>query len=229
MPTMTIEVPGAISRRFEVLAATSGKTVQHVVREALDAFASSSKSRRAIAKELRSPENLARSGYSMADLGWLEGYKGQTVDELLLFESTEGVVQILIALEAAIRARVEAEGPLKMTGVERMLLATMAFHGEVNNGGYKQFFTNSSRRYAPAMPDDLFRIGCPEIADITQRALDALQLPKQNVAAIEAAMSEPNQERDRALNRCDIEFYERNELLDRLFAYVKANQNGIRS
>ena len=53
----------------------------------------------------------------MADLGWLEGYKGQTVDELLLFESTEGVVQILIALEAAIRARVEAEGPLKMTGV----------------------------------------------------------------------------------------------------------------
>jgi hypothetical protein len=34
--------------------------------------------------------------------------------------------------------------------------------------------------------------------------------------------------RDRALNRCDIAFSERAELSERLFAYVKAQQAGIR-
>jgi hypothetical protein len=99
---------------------------------------------------------------------------------------------------------------------------------EVNNGGYKQFFRNSSRRCAPAMVSDLVRIGCTEIADITQQALDSLGLPKVGAAEIEAAMAREDVERDRAIERCDIAFYERTELSERLFAYVKAHPDGIR-
>ena len=57
--------------------------------------------------------------------------------------------------------------------------------------------------------DDLVRIGCPEIADITQRALDSVGISDWSVPAIDAAMDEESLERDRALNRCDIAFHER--------------------
>jgi hypothetical protein len=57
--------------------------------------------------------------------------------------------------------------------------------------------------------------------------LDALDLPKLSVAEIEAAMARENVQRNRALKRCDIAFYERGELSERLFAYVKAHQAGI--
>ena len=46
-------------------------------------------------------------------------------------------------------------------------------------------------------------------------------------ANAEAAMARESVQRDRALKRCDIAFYERGELSDRLFAYVKAHQAGI--
>jgi hypothetical protein len=131
------------------------------------------------------------------------------------------------ALEQAIQEKLKGSGAVKMTGVERLVLSVMGLSREVNNGGYDQFFRNSSRRFAPAIVDDLVRIGCPEIADITQQALDALDLPKLSVAEIEAAMARESVQRDRALKRCDIAFYERGELSERLFAYVKAHQAGI--
>ena len=77
--------------------------------------------------------------------------------------------------------------------------------------------------------NDLVRIGWTEIAIITQQALDALDLPKLGVAEIEAAMARESVHRDRALKRCDIAFYERGEVSERLFAYVKAHQSGIRT
>jgi hypothetical protein len=74
---------------------------------------------------------------------------------------------------------------------------------------------------------DLVRIGCTEVADITQRALDALRLSKLNAAAIEEAIHADDKDRDHALSRCDIEFQERTEIPERLFAYIQANQNAI--
>ncbi len=105
----------------------------------------------------------------------------------------------------------------------------MALSREVNNGGYDQFFHKLSRRFAPAIVNDLVRIGCTEIADITQQALDSLELPKLSVDAIEVAMATESVQRKRALERCDVQFYEKGELFERLFAYVKAHQDGIRS
>jgi hypothetical protein len=108
-----------------------------------------------------------------------------------------------------------------------MVLALMALRREVNNGGYDQFFRNSSRQFAPAVVDDLERIGCRRISKITQMALDALSLPELSVPAIEAAMMLPSAERDRALSRCDNLFCETTDLRGRLFAYIKKHQDGI--
>jgi hypothetical protein len=115
-----------------------------------------------------------------------------------------------------------------MTGIELTLLSVLALEREVGNGGYDQFFRNSSRRFAPAIVGGLVRIGCTEIADITQRALDSLDLPELSVAAIETAMKAESSARDRTLERCNIAFYERGELSRQLFAYVKEHQGGIR-
>ena len=229
MASLTIDVPEVVARRLEALGKISGKSIDELALEAVDSYAGSHASRRAIVKARRQAATTSGTAYSLADLGWLEGYSGQAVDEILSFEGTEEVQSLLFVLEEAIQQKVKESGPLKRTGIERMVLSVMALSREVGNGGYDQFFRNSSCRFAPAIVDDLVRIGCVEIADITQQALDALDLPKLSVAEIEAAMSRENVPRDWALNRCDIAFYERGELPQRLFAYVKAHQRGIRT
>jgi|HubBroStandDraft_6_1064221.scaffolds.fasta_scaffold258507_1 hypothetical protein len=227
MASLTIEVPEVVARRLEALGTLQGQNVGELAREAVESFAGSHASRRAIVKAWRKTASIAGTGYSLADLGWVQGYAGQAVDQILSFEGTEGLHFLLSALEEAIEEKIKATGPSKITGVERMVLSVTGLSREVNNGGYNQFFRNSSRGFAPAIVHDLVRIGCPEIADITQQALDALDLPKLSVAEIDAALARESVERDRALKRCDIAFYERGELSERLFAYVKAHQAGI--
>jgi len=223
---LDIEIADVIVRRFEALASASGKSVEELAQEALDSFVGSPKARRAILKARRSVAK--EGGYSLADLGWLDGYTGQTVDELLLYEATDKIHSILFALETAIREKLKSAGPLQRTGVETIVLSVLALHREVNNGGYDQYFRNSSRHYAPAVVNHLVIISCTEIADITQRALESLGISSISVAAIEAAMQTHNVQRDRDLNRCDLAFYEQTGLLENLFSYVKAHQDGIK-
>lgn len=227
MTKLAIEIPEVVARRLEALSGASGKSVDELVREDLDSFAGSRTSRRAILKARRAAARAAGTGHSLADLGWLDGYAGQTVDELLLYEGTDGVASVLFAIEQAIEKKIEAAGPGKVTGVELMVLSVLALEREVNNGGYDQFFRNSSRRFAPMIVNHLVMIGCPAIADITQEALDSLDLPELSVPAIEAAMKTEGENRGRRLNRCDLAFYEKTGLLERLFLYVKAHQDGI--
>lgn len=225
---LTIEIPDVVALRLEALSGISGKSVHDLAREGLESFAGSLASRRAILKSRRAAAKAAGTAYSLADLGWLEGYAGQTVDELLLFEGTDGVHSILFALEKAIDEKLKTAGPGQLSGVELTVLSTLALNLEVDNGGYDQFFRNSSRRFAPVIVNHLARIGCAEIADITQDALDALDLPKLSVPAIEAVMQIDSESRNRKLKRCDLAFYETAGVFERLFSYVKAHQDGIR-
>jgi hypothetical protein len=112
------------------------------------------------------------------------GYFGQSVDELLTFEVTSGAHLVLGALEQAIQAKQKEQGPMKMTGIELTVLSVMALLREVNNGRYHQFFVNSSKQFGGRIVRDLVRIGCTEIADITQAALDAVGVADLSVSAI---------------------------------------------
>jgi hypothetical protein len=224
LPALTIEIPEVIARRLEALAHASGRSVEELARESIDSLTASFKSRRTILKSRKAAAKSAGTDCSLADLGWLDGYAGQTLDELLLFDGTESGTAILFAIEQAIQQK----SPRDMTGIERTVLSVLALSREVDNGGYDQFFVNSSRQFAPVIVDDLVRIGCVEIADITQRALDAFNLPEISVASIEAAMQTESTERTRALNRCDIAFYGTSGVYEHLLAYVKAHKDAIR-
>jgi hypothetical protein len=154
----------------------------------------------------------------MADLQWLDGYGGQTVDELIGLERKHVTSSLVLAFEQALHQKAARVGASKLSEEERVILAVEALEREVNNGGYDQFFVNTPE-YAPIIVDALRRIGCPKTAEITDRAVKAVQ---------RAPIYEDNKERDDALGDCDSLYCEGPEYIgEGLFAFIKANRANI--
>lgn len=165
----------------------------------------------------------------MPELTWLDGYSGQTVDELLALAGSHRIDSLVLAFEQAIHQKAAREGEQSLTGEERVVLAVEALEREVNNGGYAQFFWNSSREFAPIIVDALGRIGCPRTAESTRRAVEALALLAITAEAIEEALRADSDERDETLGECDRQYYASQENIEgRLFAFIKANRSRIR-
>ena len=165
----------------------------------------------------------------MAKLKSFDGYSGQTLGQLLSLEGEYRIDSLLAAVEQAISQKAARQGDQSLSVEERVVLAVEALQREVNNGGYDQFFVNSSREYAPMIVDALARIGCPKTCEITRNALDALGLAELDEESIEAAMDADGDERDEELARCDDAYYQSGEDLDAaLFAFVKANRVSIK-
>jgi hypothetical protein len=160
---------------------------------------------------------------------WLDEYSGQSADQLLSLEGKYRIDSLVLAFEQAIGQKAQRGGVQNLTDEERVVLAVEALEREVNNGGYDQFFVNSSREFAPTIVGALKRIGCKKTATITQRAITALGVSDLTPEAIDAAMAGDNDERLAKLNRCDDSYYKSAEpVAERLFAFIKANQAGIR-
>jgi uncharacterized protein DUF4375 len=159
----------------------------------------------------------------------LDRYSGEAVEELLALEGKCRTDSLILAFEQAIGQKVAREGRHRLTDEENIVLAVEAFEREVNNGGYDQFFTNSSREYASTVVDSFQRIGCEKTAKITQRAIDALGVADVTPKAIEAVMGVHDEQRQEKLSRCDDAYYKAAEpIADQLFAFIKANKTNIR-
>ncbi len=166
----------------------------------------------------------------MAALKWLEQYSGQTVEELLSLEGEYRIDSLVLAFEQAIKQKVTRQGT-EETSVERVVRAVEALEREVNNGGYLQFFVNPSVEFAPDIVASLRQINCPKTAEITQRAIDALRLPKLTVAAIRSQMEEDDETRNEELSKCDDAYYSGSSgecIEESLFAFIKSNRDAIR-
>jgi Domain of unknown function (DUF4375) len=162
----------------------------------------------------------------MADK-WLHGYSGQNVDELLALETECRIDSLVVAFEQALDQKAARKGDDSLSDEERVIVAIEALEREVNNGGYHQFFANSSREFAPLIVLALIRIGCPVTAQITQRAFDALHLPSLSVEAIEAAIADDRADQE-ALSECDDAYYQSGEdIAGQLFAFIKKNRDAI--
>jgi hypothetical protein len=159
---------------------------------------------------------------------WLDGYSGETVDELIALEGKYRTDSLVLAFEQAMDQKASRFGIDKLTAEERVILAVEALEREVNNGGYDQFFVNSSREYASIIVDALRRIGCPKTAEITQKALRLVQNTPITNEETEDGMSEENDQRAEALGKCDSLYFERPENIEEsLFAFIKANRAKI--
>ena len=156
-------------------------------------------------------------------------YSGETTSELLAYPARGQRDSLVRAFEEGLQRKVSRTGERGLRKQERIVLAVRALDREVNNGGYDQFFRNSSKKFAPEIVRSLTQIGCRRTAKITQKAINALLSGPLTVARIEAAMRGTNEKRDRELERCDELFYRTPQgIPSRLFAFIKANSRRIR-
>lgn len=165
----------------------------------------------------------------MGELKWLDGYSGQTTDELIALEDEYRTDSLVLAFEQALEQKAERVGQENLTEEEHVVLAIEALEREVNNGGYDQLFINSSREYAPLFVAALNRIGCTETAALTQHAIDILGIEGPvTVEAIDRVMEEENEARDQKLGDCDDRYYEAAEdLAFPLLEFIKNNRDKI--
>ena len=163
----------------------------------------------------------------MPEPTWLEGYSGETVEQLLALEGTHRIDSVVLAFEQALDQKAAREGSEGLTTEEQTVLAVEALEREVNNGGYHQFFVNTME-FAPVIVQALRRIGCPKVAAITEDAIGALRLPVLSVGEIEKVIYDDDDIRDKALGECDAQFFEYPECIEgQLFAFIKANKSKI--
>ncbi len=157
----------------------------------------------------------------MPEMKWLDGYSGQTVDELIALAADHRIDSLVLAFEQALDRKCARWGDRSLNDDERLILAVEALEREVNNGGYSQFFTNSSSEFKPIVVQSLIRIGCPKTAEITQSAIDALHSHDVSTedGAIEAAEH---------LEDFDQMYYGTAEnLATRLFEFIAAHKSSI--
>ena len=159
---------------------------------------------------------------------WLEKYEGQTTDQLIALESRYRIDSLVLAFEEAVDQKFFRSGAGALSDEERVICAVEALEREVNNGGYAQFFQNSSREYAPQIVSALRRIGCQNAADITARSIAALGTSDLTPEAIQTVMRLADADRQRKLDECDQEYFSSTESIEqRLFAFIKDNRNKI--
>ena len=162
---------------------------------------------------------------------WLDGYSGQTVDQLLALSAEYRIDSIVLAFEDALAHRARDLGLGALNEVEISVLAIAAMEREVNNGGYHQFFLNTPE-YAEHVVPALRRIGCTRTADVAQRAIDLLELPGPVTASrVADALDQDSKGSliEILIEKCDAPYFDEPEAIaDRLFAYLSENRERMR-
>jgi hypothetical protein len=225
--TIPCVVPELVAKRLSALAKAKKMAPAELAAQALNEFASSFDARRAI--------RAHRRGAALADLGWIDGYEGQSVDDILAFADSEDPYALLSCLDQAIQEH-RRKNP-GVTGVENIIVAVMALLREVNNGGFDQFFRNSSKRWAFFVGYALVHIDRKDAAKIVRRAVRALGVPDSAVELgpgvgeafdiLDQKMSSPSPKRDVIFQECDVAFCNLPKLPASLLAYARKHPGGI--
>jgi hypothetical protein len=154
---------------------------------------------------------------------WFDEYSGQSISELLALKDSHRIDSILVAIEAALQKKE------RLSYEEWIVVAVEALEREVNNGGYEQFFLNSSNEYAGFIVSALEAIGCLQVATITSRALQAIGASdKWEPSDYESAATEADADVLETLQEIDEEYYSCPESIEQnLFTFVDANRARI--
>ena len=159
----------------------------------------------------------------MAEERWLEEVGDRTIEQVIQLEGSHRIDSIVVAIESALLQKEE------LTPVERIILIIEAMEREVGNGGFTQFFFNSSNEYANELVAALRRIGIPDIADIAERAMRAIGAQADwTYEEFEAASEDPDESTRAELDACDQAYYETEvAIADTLYDYIKKNKSDI--
>ena len=115
---------------------------------------------------------------------------------------------------------------------ERVFLHVWELEAEVNNGGFDQYFINSSGDHAAEAVESLEAIGAVQAAAIAKIAISVAfgnSPPPEDEGARDSVMRALPEEKLEQLSACDNEFYlYPDNLTELLFSYVVANTGAIR-
>jgi hypothetical protein len=140
---------------------------------------------------------------------FLESYGGQTTDQLIELDQRYRTDSIVLAFEQAIQQAAEKRA---LSREETYVLAVEGLEREVNNGGYSQFFFNSSNEFAGDIVAALSAIK----GELTREAMEAA------IQSEDAALKQ-------RLAACDERYFSNDEpIADRLFDWIKRNRAQIR-
>lgn len=104
----------------------------------------------------------------------------------------------------------EYQTVLGWTKSQQAIYIIWCLEAEVNNGGYNQFYFNSSGQYADLTPDALKLVGASKFADLTMRANDVYKKENEKITKHQDGSLEGFSKSydDNPLNKFDDEFYE---------------------
>jgi hypothetical protein len=155
---------------------------------------------------------------------FLESYAGQSTDELLALAGKYRIDSLVLAFEQAIQQKTDPSTN------ESYVLAVEGLEREVNNGGYSQFFLNSSGEFAGIIEAALRAINCPNTADITRDAIKAIAGDGElSASMLSDRAANADETLERALAACDDRYFSNDEpIADRLFDWIKTNRSSIR-
>ena len=105
---------------------------------------------------------------------FLDGWHGETTDQLLALRDHYEAESLMLAFELALQT---ASLSRPLSRAEKQVLGIAAFAREMHDGGYAECFTNASRVYAELWVEMLFALGCEQAARITRGTLGVLRVP----------------------------------------------------
>ena len=115
----------------------------------------------------------------------------------------------------------------KLTESQKVLLFVENLEREVNNGGFNQFYWNSSGDFAHETLDGLKTIGATKMASILTKANPVwpdLAVPKDRTER-QAEQEKIEEQANPTWEQCDTEFYEYpDDILTLLLGYVKQHK-----
>jgi Domain of unknown function (DUF4375) len=158
------------------------------------------------------------------------GALGKTADEILSRENPTNGSTVLGALHWRIGQKADSKGEPSLSDTERRMLAVLGVEAEVNNGGFDQYFFNSTGDNAEVALVGLKEMGATATAELLERAMavfpgskpPADRFKRQELMQRIAAQSEPVWE------KCDNEFYKPKESLSDLsLAYARKKRSEI--
>lgn len=148
-----------------------------------------------------------------------------TADEIWKIEDTNDFV--LAFVDRVLEKSEYGSHMDKLSDCERVFYITQTCEMEVNNGGFSQFFYNSSGDFSNELVQSFQDIGAVKTAEICQKALGAFEreLPVDRMEREELLDELMSDEVERILDECDTAFYRYEENLNALnYAYIWENK-----
>jgi hypothetical protein len=160
---------------------------------------------------------------------FLDQYEGQTLAEILVMARTHRIDSLVLAMEQALEEKVAANGLGGLSEAEWTVLAIEGLEREVNNGGFHQFFGNSSQVYTAGIGDALDRIGCPQNALLARKAVGYLGISGLiDEDSVNTALDAGDERLADQLNELDKTYYQLEEpIAEMLFKFVIANRLAV--